>query len=216
MYPEAPFASPGPRELRHGKPSVNIAWIKSARPGAARTLRARIRQGAMGTKNALTSLRPRAIYTPMEQAFSVELCRRLEALLQGKCDRLDLVRKYPGEPERLGVIASTTTAAPDDRLRLSVAERLSFEVLRFVEARPVGGPVKQATGEDGSVLEWQTFPTRYADIVVERLDRYNRDQQVAAETTWRLRRIPYRSGGRQAGGLIEVGRLAVEVLGLLL
>jgi hypothetical protein len=171
----------------------------------------------VGAKNALTSLRPRAIYTPVEQAFSRELCRRLEALLHGKRDQLNLVRKYPGQPERLGVIAIAETCDPGERLRLSVAERLSFDVLRFVEAKPVGGPVRQVAGIDDSVLEWQTFPTRYPDIVVERVDCYRRNAQVADEITWCLRRIPYPGGrGRDVGGLIEVGRLAVEMLSLLL
>jgi hypothetical protein len=169
----------------------------------------------VGTKNNLTSLRPRAIYTAAEQAFSLELFRRLEALLQGKRDRLDLVRKYPGEPHRLGVIATADCCANRERLRLPVAERLSFDVLRFVEAKPVGGPVRQTVGTDGSVLEWQTFPTRYPEIVVERRDYYRRDEQVAEEITWCLRRISSAGGNRQVGQLLEVGRLAIELLGVL-
>jgi hypothetical protein len=170
----------------------------------------------VGAKKALTSLRPRAIYTPVEQAFSRELCRRLEALLQGKRDRLELVRKYPSQPDRLGVIAMAQSFANGERLRLSVAERLSFDVLRFVEARSVGGPITQAAGADGSVLEWQTFPTRYPDIVVERRDCYLRDQQVADEITWCLRRIPCPDRNGQVGQLLHVGRFALDLLGFLL
>ncbi len=145
----------------------------------------------------------------------MELCRRLEALLRGKRDRLDLVRKYPGQPNRLGVIATAASCAGGKRLRLSVAERLSFDVLRFVEAKPVGGPVRQTARADGSVLECQTFPTRYPDVVVERQDCYRPNEQVAEEITWCLLRVPYPDGNRQVGQLLEVGRLAIELLGLL-
>ena len=114
----------------------------------------------------------------------MELCRRLEALLQGKRDRLDLVRKYPGQPNRLGVIATAASCAGGKRLRLSVAERLSFDVLRFVEAKPVGGPVRQTARADGSVLECQTFPTRYPTL-------WSRDRTAIGRTS----RSPKRSPG---------------------
>ena len=59
---------------------------------------------AESTESALMSVRARAAYSSAEREFSLLLKRSLDDLLQGKRNRLDILRKYPSDAGRLGII----------------------------------------------------------------------------------------------------------------
>ena len=56
-------------------------------------------------------------YTEAEQRFSATLQKRLDELLSGERNTLMLLRKYPDEPNRVGVMANV--AVDPSQLRIS-------------------------------------------------------------------------------------------------
>ena len=126
---------------------------------------------AESSTSALTSSRARTTYRTAERDFALLLKQRLDDLLTGKRDRLEILRKYPNDAGRLGVIATPEGFAVG-RPRLQMLEQLTWDALRFFQADAEGGPIAQILGSDGGVTEVQTFPTRYPNIVIERVDRF--------------------------------------------
>src|SRR5262249_50309972 len=137
--------------------------------------------------SALTSIRARTTYSTAERDFALLLKQRLDDLLTGKRDRLEILRKYPNEAGRLGVIAAPEGFALD-RPRLHILERLTWDALHFVDVDAHGGPIAQIVDADGAVTEVQTFPTRYPHIVIERVDRFGEGSEPDS-ITWCLYRV---------------------------
>src|SRR3712207_9075731 len=75
-------------------------------------------------------------YTEAEQRFSTTLQKRLDELLRGERNTLMLLRKYPQEPNRVGVMA--TAAVDPGQLRIRVVARLIRDALLFLHADPHG------------------------------------------------------------------------------
>ena len=163
---------------------------------------------------SLMGTRRRADYNAAERAFSLLLRQRLSEVLEGKRNNLDLLRRYPGQPDRLGII-TTPPGIRRDELRLPVVERLTCEVVDFVSSDAVGGPVAQCVAPDGSVLELQTFPTKYPHVVIERADRYLGDAEVPVEITWRLRRVQNQRTQTRINRLLDAVDLGFELLRLI-
>ena len=162
-------------------------------------------------EGALIAQRPRAEYTPGERRFSLILRQRLQDLLQGKRNRVEILRKYPRQPDRLGVIA-TPPDVPRNQLRLPVVERLSWDAIGFVHADLDGGPVSQMGAENGDVVEFQTFPTKYPHIIIERIDRYPGESTEPIEITWSLRRVQNQRAQTQFNRMLDAANLAFEVV----
>ena len=159
----------------------------------------------------LRSPRRRAGYNAAEQQFSLMLQQRLHALLEGKSNSLALLRRYPNQPDRLGVMV-TPARVPRDQLRLPTVEGIIWDTLTFLRPDAVGGPVAQNPAADGSIVEHQLFSTRYPHIVIERTDRYVGDAPDAVETTWRLRRVQNQRSQTQFNRLLDAANLAFELL----
>jgi hypothetical protein len=159
----------------------------------------------------LRSPRQRASYNTAEQQFSLLLQQRLRALLEGRSDSLALLRRYPNQPDRLGVMA-TPARVPRDQLRLSTVEGIIWDALDFVRPDALGGPVAQNLDPDGSVVEHQMFSTRYPHIVIERTDRYVDDGSDPVEITWCLRRVQNQRTQTQFNRLLDAANLAFELL----
>src|SRR5689334_11437192 len=88
-------------------------------------------------------------YRESEQRFSTALQRRLDELLRGERNRLMLLRKYPAEPNRIGVM--NTLGVDPTTLRVRIVERLIRDALLFLHADPHGGPCAQVLDdEDGT------------------------------------------------------------------
>jgi hypothetical protein len=157
--------------------------------------------------------RPRAEYTRAEQRFSVLLRERLHDLVQGKRNDLWLLRRYPEEPHRLGVMA-LPAGGPGDELRLPVVEALVREAIGFVSPDGAGGPVSQCEAPDGGVVEYQSFSTKFPHIVLERTDRYALEGSAPVEITWRLQRVQNQRAQVQINRLLDAANLAFEFVRL--
>lgn len=156
--------------------------------------------------------RRRTDFNAAERRLSEVLRQRLLELLEGRRDRLELLRTYPKEPGRLGIIA-TPSGLPRQQLRLPVAERLARDVLDFVRGDAAApGPLAQSLTPDGGVVERQTLPTRYRHILIERTDRYVGDGSDPVEITWCLRRVQNQRAQTQFNRLLDAANLAFELL----
>ena len=168
----------------------------------------------MDGADPLAAARCRADYNAAERRLSEVLQRRLLELLEGKRDCLELLRKYPREPGRLGVIA-TPAGLPREQLRLPVVERLTWDALEFIRADgAAGGPIAQAVTADG-VVELQTFATRYPHILIERTDRYRDADPEPVETSWRVRRVQNQRRQVRINRLLDAANIAIELVRLL-
>ncbi|GAC1436874.1 MAG: hypothetical protein NVSMB65_10970 [Chloroflexota bacterium] len=161
--------------------------------------------------NPLTRPRARADYNAAEQGFSLALQEQLQKLLEGKSNYLALLRRYPAEPGRLGVMATPPGLRRED-LRLGTVEELVWEGINFVRMDSAGGPVSQATTPEGDTIEFQTFATRYPHIVIERTDRFAGEGGDAVEITWGLRRVQNQRAQTQINRLLDAANLAFELL----
>lgn len=166
---------------------------------------------AIPTDTALTQTRPRADYTSAEREFSCLLRQRLEDVLQGKRDRLEVLRKYPNDPFRLGVIP-TPEDFPRGQLRLPTVEQLTWDVLTMVGTDATGGPIAQASAPDGSILEVQTFPTRYPHIVIERTDHFVDSATAADAITWSLHRVQTPPAHIQLNHVLDATHLLFDLV----
>lgn len=166
---------------------------------------------AAGGVAALTRVRQRTDYNDAERQFSVVVQARLQEVLEGKRNALQLLRKYPADPDRLGIM-TTPPSVPRDDLRLPVVESLTWEAVKFVCADSVGGPVSQEATGDGAVLEFQMFSTKFPHIVIERIDRYVDDGADPVEITWCLKRVQNQRAQTQVNRLLDAANLAFELL----
>lgn len=170
---------------------------------------------AEASETALTRLRQRADYTEAERRFSQLLRKRLEDLLEGKRGRLEILRKYPRQPDRLGIIP-TPDGFPLHKLRLDIVEQLTWDVLRFVHADADGGPIAQLTAGDGGIVEVQTFPTKYPHIVIERIDHFGDSVPEPDTITWCLHRVQNQRAQTQLNRLLDATNLLFELARLVL
>jgi hypothetical protein len=162
---------------------------------------------------ALTRVRPRVDYTTAEREFSQLLRQRLSDLLEGKRNRLEILRKYPHEPNRLGIIP-TPVGFPINELRLAMIEQLVWDALRFVQADGDGGPIAQSASADGGLVEVQAFPTKYPHIVIERTDYFGDGAHEADAITWSLYRVQNQRAQTQFNRLLDATNLLFEVVRL--
>lgn len=163
------------------------------------------------TDAPLTSLRRRSDYNAAERQFSHVVQQRLNEVLEGKRNSLALLRRYPHDPDRLGVMP-TPSGVERDELRLPVVEALTWEAVKFVCSDSVGGPVSQDVTEEGHVVELQMFSTKFPHIVIERIDRYVDDRGDPEEITWFLRRVQNQRAQTQLNRLLDVANLAFELI----
>lgn len=153
----------------------------------------------------------RRVYNDAERWFSCLLHQRLDDLLQARRNHLRLVRRYPEQPERLGIMP-TPAGLPRDQLRLPVVDELINRVFDCMQTNSPGGPVAQSVAEDGSVREVQTFPTWHPHILIERTDRYLAGGSEPVETTWCLRRCQNQRQETELNRLLDVAGVVFNVL----
>ncbi len=166
----------------------------------------------------LTESRPRSDYTPAERAFSVTLQRRIQDLLEGRCNGFELFRRYPSEPRRLGVLA-IPREVPRDGLRLEVVEALTWAAIDFVRSDGTGGPVAQSVDRHGRLVESRLFSTRYPHVVIERVDRYAAGDGAVGDQpldiTWSFRRVQNQRAQTQINRVLDAVSVGIDLVGLL-
>jgi hypothetical protein len=163
------------------------------------------------SKDLLTGSRQRAAYNAAEREFSLLLQQRLQDVLQGKRDRLPLLRRYPQDRDRLGIMSTPHTLARGD-LRLATVEGLVWDTINFVRLKASGGPIAQRVDDDGSIVESRTFPTKFPHMVLERSDRYRDDDDEPVETTWTLQRLQNQRTQTQINRLLDAANLVFELV----
>src|SRR5689334_19700928 len=126
-------------------------------------------------------------YSPAEQRFSGALQQRLDELLRGERNSLMLLRKYPAQPQRIGVM-STPGVAPAE-LRVKVVERLIRDALLFLHADPHGGPCAQSHNGDGSLIETRKYTTKFPHIVIQRVDTFDEQTGDTRHIQWVAMRV---------------------------
>jgi hypothetical protein len=172
------------------------------------------RRGSTRGTDPLTGDRRRADYTAAERHFSVVLQERLHELLEGKRNQVALLRKYPQQPDRLGCLRLPPGVSRAD-LRLPVVEQLTWEAVGFLRAERGAGPVSQSLARDGSVVEYQSFPTKYPHILIARTDRYADGEVEPIEITWCLQRVQNQRLQTSINRLLDAANLAFELVRVL-
>ena len=155
-------------------------------------------------------------YNETEREYSVLLYKRIEQLLRGERNALLIMRKYPAEPERLGVM-STPNALDREALRIELIERLSTDALVFLSAHAPGGPVAQRADADGTLTETRKFPTLFPHIIIERHDVYRAATlDVPEHIEWNARRLQNARKSIRLNHMLDVAGLGMDVAKLLL
>jgi hypothetical protein len=161
--------------------------------------------------NALIGTRKRADYNDAERWFSCILRDRLHELLQAKRNRLQILRRYPREPGRIGVM-STPPGLPRDQLRLHVVEDLIWQTLDFVRCDDGVGPVAQFRSPSEGIVEVQTFPTKYPHIVIERVDRFRKGDSEPSEISLSLLRVQNQRHQTQLNRVLDAASLVLDLI----
>jgi len=154
-------------------------------------------------------------YNETEQRYSTLLYRRIEQLLKGERNDLLILRKYPREPGRLGVMS---TPAEIDRgaLRVELVERMATDALVFLTDHAPGGPVAQSSDAAGRLTETRKFPTRYPHIIIERQDVYSAGGTDRPDhIQWYARRLQNHRRSMRLNHMLDLLGLGVEAAKLL-
>jgi hypothetical protein len=170
------------------------------------------REGIVRSEGELFQPRSAAAYTTGEQAFSLWIQTRLEALLRGDTNHLPLLRRYHREPHRLGVPRTSAWINRSD-LRLPVVEEIVTALLQFLHAGTgaAGGPIAQSWEEE-RLVERQTFTTRFPHIVIERIDRYDQETRDVLETEWIVKRFQNQRADVRLNRTLDAANLGIELI----
>jgi hypothetical protein len=165
--------------------------------------------------DGLLGARTVTAYNETEQQYSTLLYRRIEQLLKGERNDLLLLRKYPHEPGRLGVM-STPVEIDRSALRVVFVEQMATDALVFLTDHAPGGPVAQARDAEGRLTETRKFPTRYPHIIIERLDVYQGGGvESPIHIQWSARRLQNHRRSMRLNNMLDLLGLGVEAAKLL-
>jgi hypothetical protein len=151
-------------------------------------------------------------YRPAEQRFSSALQQRLDELLRGERNSLMLLRKYPSEPHRIGVMR-TPSVNPSD-LRVKVVERLIRDALLFLHADPHGGPCAQSHDDDGGLVEIRKYTTKFPHIVIERIDLFDDETGDTRQIQWLAIRVQNQRKAMHINRMLDAANLGLDIVKL--
>ena len=151
-------------------------------------------------------------YTEAEQRFSAALQKRLDELLSGERNTLMLLRKYPHEPHRVGVMA--TVAVDPGQLRIRVVDRLIRDALLFLHADPHGGPPAQTDDGDGRLVEIRKYTTKFPHIVIERVDVFDAETGDTRHIQWCATRVQNQRAATRVNRILDATNLGIDVVKL--
>ena len=153
-----------------------------------------------------------ARYTDAEQRFSTALQKRLDELLRGERNTLMLLRKYPQEPKRIGVMS--TAAVDPSQLRIRVVDRLIRDALLFLHADPHGGPPSQTQDGNGGLVEVRKYTTKFPHIVIERVDVFEAESGETRHIQWCATRLQNQRAATRINRILDATNLGVDVVKL--
>ena len=151
-------------------------------------------------------------YSPAEQRFSTALQQRLDELLRGERNALMLLRKYPAQPHRIGVM-NTPSVNPSE-LRVKVVERLIRDALLFLHADPHGGPCAQSHDTDGNLVEMRKYTTKFPHIVIERIDVFDPATGDTRHIQWVAMRVQNARNALRVNRMLDAANLGLDVVKL--
>ena len=151
-------------------------------------------------------------YREAEQRFSTALQRRLDELLRGERNRLMLLRKYPADPHRIGVM--NTVGVDTSKLRVRIVERLIRDALLFLHADPHGGPCAQIHDGQGGLVETRKFTTKFPHIVIERTDVFDDETGQTLHIQWSAMRLQNQRAATRINRMLDAANLGLDVVKL--
>lgn len=151
-------------------------------------------------------------YTEAEQRFSAALQKRLDELLGGERNTLMLLKKYPHEPKRIGVMAAASV--DPSQLRIKVIDRLIRDALLFLHADPHGGPPSQADDGDGGLVEVRKYTTKFPHIVIERVDVFDAATGDTRHIQWRATRVQNQRAATRINRILDATNLGIDMVKL--
>ena len=161
---------------------------------------------------ALLAVHQPVRYREAEQRFSTALQRRLDELLRGERNRLMLLRKYPAEPHRIGIM--NTAGVDTSRLRVRIVERLIRDALLFLHADAHGGPCAQLHDGDGGLVETRKFTTKFPHIVIERIDLFDAESGETRHIQWSAMRMQNQRAATRINRMLDAANLGLDVVKL--
>ena len=153
-------------------------------------------------------------YRDAEQRFSTALQARLDQLLKGERNRIMLLRKYPAEPHRIGVM--NTPGVDPASLRVRIVERLIRDALLFLHADTHGGPCAQTRDGDDSLVETRKFTTWFPHIVIERIDVFDAQTGNTRHIQWSAVRLQNQRAATRINRMLDAANLGLDVVKLLI
>lgn len=151
-------------------------------------------------------------YHLAEQRFSTALQRRLDQLLRGERNTIMLLRKYPAEPHRIGVM--NTPGVDPAGLRVKVVEGLIRDALLFLHADPHGGPCAQTYDSDGGLVETRKYTTKFPHIVIERVDVFDEESGETRQIQWSAVRLQNQRAATRINRMLDAANLGLDVVKL--
>jgi hypothetical protein len=161
--------------------------------------------------DALLAARPAAGYNEAEQEFSRLFFARIEQLLKGQRNSLLLLRRYPRDPRRIGVMPTPSTI-DRDRLRVDVVDVMASDAIAFLSEPSPGGPVTQEVDHDGNLVETRHYATKYPHIVLERFDCYRGPGKTPESIEWHARRVQNQRTSTMVNRVLDAANLGFEVV----
>jgi hypothetical protein len=175
---------------------------------------ANVRGGAQAVLEAaertgdLFASREASRYNESEREFSRYVEERLEKLLRGDLNRLELLRHYHQEPDRLAA-PKPPRGVEWSALRIPVVEEMLVRVLVFLQTGMPGGPIAQEP-QNGRIVERQLHTTRFPHILIERIDTFETGTGAALETEWILRRTQNQQVATRINRVLDLANLSLE------
>jgi hypothetical protein len=151
-------------------------------------------------------------YRESEQRFSTALQARLDQLLRGERNRIMLIRKYPAEPHRIGVM--NTPGVDISSLRVRIVERLIRDALLFLHADAHGGPCAQVRDGDDTLIETRKFTTWFPHIVIERIDVFDAESGDTRHIQWSAVRLQNQRAATRINRMLDAANLGIDVVKL--
>jgi hypothetical protein len=167
------------------------------------------RTAASHRRQDLFATRTKVSYTQAERRYSAAIQSSITDLLEGRLNRLLLLRRYHDDPDRVAVMRGPRGVDPEN-LRMPVVEEMLTSTLAFVRDETPGGPVCQRE-EGDHLLETQQFSTRYPHIIIERLDAFSKKDQRPLFSEWRLRRIQNQRAETQINRWLDAATLGLTL-----
>jgi hypothetical protein len=151
-------------------------------------------------------------YRESEQRFSTALQARLDQLLRGERNRIMLLRKYPADSGRIGIM--NTPGVDTASLRVRIVERLIRDALLFLHADAHGGPCSQVRDGDDTLVETRKFTTKFPHIVIERVDVFDAESGDTRHIQWTAMRMQNQRAATRINRMLDAANLGLDVVKL--